>query len=327
VAQNSSIEWTDATWNPTRGCTKVAPGCKHCYAETFAERFRGVKDHPYEQGFDPRTAPDQLGLPLTWKRPRKIFVDSMSDLFHESFDFRYIAAVFGVMAACKWHTFQILTKRPARAAEWFSWVRRQAAVGLECAGALHPLAVVTGSANHILGIGSLPVPPGDLESWLWPLPNVWIGTSIANQDDADKNIHILRQIPAAVRFLSVEPLIGPVDASIRGIDWVIVGGESGHGARPMHPDWVRSLRDQCVAAKVPFFFKQWGEWAPFPAETAAREALPQNSPVCLVKPDGRVIRPYCGLDAPGAEMVHLGKKKAGRLLDGRTWDEFPEMSA
>lgn len=289
MADKSSIEWTDATWNPTRGCDKIAQGCKNCYAETFAERFRGVPGHAYEQGFDPRLAPDQLDLPLRWKRPRRVFVDSMSDLFHEAFHFEYIAACFGVMAACPQHTFQILTKRPSRALEFFRWLEERD--GLTARYYCHLLACDAIGRS----IGS---PATD-----WPLPNVWIGTSIANQGDADKNVPVLLQIPAAVRFLSVEPLLGPVairDHLMAGadpgrcancgnghgftrcpnyggiaptraesgccefrrqnfaIDWVIVGGESGPGARPCNVEWIRSIVQQCQAASVPVFVKQLG---------------------------------------------------------------------
>lgn len=292
----TKIEWTQGpdgtpgmTWNPTRGCDEIAPGCAHCYAKTFAERFRGVPGHPYEQGFDPRTAPDQLALPLEWKKPRRIFVDSMSDLFHESFPFEYIAACFGVMAACQRHTFQVLTKRPARAVQFFRWIADQAEelranVGEEPpSGHAEPsacalfLSTVTGEPDLLR----------DVQHAAWPLPNVWIGTSIANQIDADKNIQELIGIPAAVRFLSIEPLISLVDLYVAmfgaehpwrgqhpemrgmnslsfidgigyGLDWVIVGGESGQGARPCNLEWVRSIVAQCAAGGVPCFVKQLG---------------------------------------------------------------------
>lgn len=231
----SSIEWTDATWNPVRGCTKVSPGCKHCYAETFAERFRGVSGHPYEQGFDPRFVPDQLDAPLRWRKPRRVFVNSMSDLFHEAFADEQIAAVFDRIECCPQHTFQILTKRAARLPEWFAWLART-----------RPKAQLV-------------------------LPNAWLGVSAEDQRRADERITHLLATPAAVRFVSVEPLLGPVDlgwaleahspetTGVRtqpALDWVIAGAESGNGARPMHEDWVRSLRDQCAAAGVKFFYKQ-----------------------------------------------------------------------
>lgn len=219
MSDRSRIEWTDASWNPVRGCTRISPGCARCYAETFAERFRGVPGHPYEQGFDLRLVPEKLAEPLRWRNPRRIFVNSMSDLFHADVSDEYIGAVVRVMQAANWHTYQVLTKRSER--------MRDLLAG--------PLAVAAEQ------------------------PHVWWGVSVENRRHGLPRIDHLRAAPAAVRFLSVEPLLedlGVVD--LRGIAWVIVGGESGHGARPMHPDWVRSLRDQCAAAGVPFFFKQWG---------------------------------------------------------------------
>lgn len=216
----TSIEWTRSqdgtpgmTWNPVTGCTKISPGCKHCYAERFAERFRGVPGHPYEQGFDLKLWPERLEIPLKWKAPRFIFVNSMSDLFHQDIPIEFVRKVFGTMSRARQHRFQVLTKRAERLAEL--------------------------------------APKLD-----WP-PNVWMGVSIENQEYAWRADY-LRQVPAAVRFLSVEPLLGPVRLDLRKIHWVIVGGESGPGARPMNPEWVRSVRAQCERAGVPFFFKQWG---------------------------------------------------------------------
>ncbi len=216
MSGRSSIEWTEATWNPVTGCTKVSPGCDHCYAETFAERFRGVPGHPYEQGFDLRLWPDRLDLPRSWKKPRIVFVNSMSDLFHERVPTEYVSRVFTVMADCRWHTFQVLTKRPGRMTSVLRRIRPD------------------------------------------PLPNVWLGTSIESDDyiwRADK----VREAPAAVRFLSLEPLLGPLPSlSLKGIDWVIAGGESGPRHRPVDPAWVRDIRDRCCAEGIAFFFKQWG---------------------------------------------------------------------
>ena len=241
MSDNSAIEWTQATWNPVTGCTKVSPGCAHCYAETFAERFRGVPGHPYEVGFDLTLRPERLDLPLSWKRPRLIFVNSMSDLFHEGVPDDYIVRVFETMRAADWHEFQLLTKRPERAAE--------------IAAKLLP----------------------------WPA-NVWMGTSIENQRWTCR-ADALRRIPAAIRFLSCEPLLGPLHLDLTGIQWVIVGGESGHGARRMQEGWAECIRAQCEEQGAKFFFKQWGAF----------------------NIDGK----------------RVGKHKAGRLLGGRTWDGLP----
>lgn len=245
----TKIEWTDATWNPVRGCTKVSPGCKHCYAETFAERWRGIPGHAYECGFDPRFAPDQLDAPLHWRKPRRVFVNSMSDLFHEAFTNEQIAAVYGVMAACQRHTFQILTKRPSRRRQWFAWLATRFAL------TEHPWLVSACWWAARRKILSMPEEPR--HGVPWPLPNVWEGVSVEDRKYGLPRIAELRQTPAAVRFLSCEPLLedlGEID--LTGIDWVIAGAESGRGARPMHEDWVRSLRDQCAAAGVRFFYKQ-----------------------------------------------------------------------
>lgn len=214
MSDQSRIEWTDATWNPVRGCTKVSPGCKHCYAETFAERFRGVPGHPFEQGFDLRHVPSALSLPLSWRRPRLIFVNSMSDLFHEDVTDDYIARVFAVMREARHHQFQVLTKRADRMAALAPWLRVPA--------------------------------------------NVWMGVSVES-DEYQSRIDRLRDVTTAVRFVSLEPLLGPLPAlSLQNIHWVIVGGESGPRARPMAAAWVREIRDQCQQESVPFFFKQWG---------------------------------------------------------------------
>jgi protein gp37 len=213
VSDHSGIEWTDATWNPVTGCTKVSPGCKNCYAERFAERFRGTPGHPFEQGFDLKLWPDRIQQPLHWLRPRRIFVNSMSDLFHEKVPVKFIQKVFDAMEEADWHQYQILTKRPERAAELADQLQ-------------------------------------------WPR-QIWMGTSVENQNYVNR-IDDLRKIPAKVRFLSCEPLIGPLNLKLKGIHWVIVGGESGPGARPMEREWVESIRDQCKKSDVAFFFKQWG---------------------------------------------------------------------
>lgn len=265
----TSIEWTRGddgtagkTWNPFRGCTKISQGCKHCYAATFAERWRGIPGHAYERGFEPRFVPEQLDAPLRWRKPRRVFVNSMSDLFHEAFTNEQIAAVFGVMAACQQHTFQILTKRAGWMRRWFEWLSAEA---ISPHGPSAPIQCGIHAANFGSDVDYLGLPDA------WPLPNVWLGVSAENQEQADKRIPELLRTPAAVRFVSVEPMLGPVDLSwcleehspettgerrAPRIDWVIAGAESGHGARPMHEDWVRSLRDQCAAAGVRFFYKQ-----------------------------------------------------------------------
>ncbi|MFZ0736137.1 MAG: phage Gp37/Gp68 family protein [Candidatus Acidiferrales bacterium] len=213
------MEWTDATWNPVRGCTKISPGCKHCYAETFAERFRGVKGHPYEQGFDLRLVPEKLAEPLRWRTPKMIFVNSMSDLFHEAVPEAYIEAVARVMVAAKWHTYQVLTKRSER---------------------LRTLL------NSNLSFAA-------------SQPHIWWGVSVEDRKYGIPRIEDLQNARAELRFLSVEPLLEDVGKlSLAGISWVIVGGESGPGARPIKKEWVVSIKDQCRLADVPFFFKQWG---------------------------------------------------------------------
>lgn len=219
MSDHSRIEWTDATWNPVRGCTKISAGCTHCYAATFAERFRGVPGHPYEQGFDLRLVPEKLRDPFLWTGRRRVFVNSMSDLFHADVPDDYIVKVATVMATADWHTYQVLTKRSERMAEL---LRTSLSFAAE-------------------------------------LPHIWWGVSVENRRHGMPRLDHLRAAPAKVRFLSVEPLledVGVVD--LAGIDWVIVGGESGAGARTMHADWVRSLRDQCRKQHVAFFFKQWG---------------------------------------------------------------------
>ncbi len=219
MSELSKIEWTEATWNPVRGCTKISPGCKHCYAETFAERFRGVKGHPYEQGFDLRLVPEKLAEPLRWRTPKMIFVNSMSDLFHDGVPEDYIDAVTRVMVAAKWHTYQVLTKRSKR---------------------------LRNLLNSKLCFAA-------------SQPHIWWGVSVEDRKYGLPRISDLQNADAAVRFLSVEPLLEDVGKlDLVGISWVIVGGESGPGARPMKKEWAVSLRDQCRRARVPFFFKQWG---------------------------------------------------------------------
>lgn len=219
MSDKSTIEWTDATWNPVRGCTKVSPGCKHCYAETFAERWRGIPDHPYGQGFDLRLVPEKLAEPLSWSRPRLVFVNSMSDLFQKGVPDDYVRAVFDVMNLADWHIYQVLTKRGDR------------------------LRTLTNR----------------LPARLVEQRHIWLGVSVEDRKYGLPRIDQLRRARAGVRFLSIEPLLEDLgELDLEGIDWVIVGGESGPGARPMREEWVLSIRDQCLAAGVPFFFKQWG---------------------------------------------------------------------
>jgi protein gp37 len=263
MSDKSAIEWTDATWNPVTGCTKVSPGCAHCYAETFAERFRGVQGHPFEQGFDIKLWPERLILPLRWKEPRRIFVNSMSDLFHEAVPDEFIEKIFEVMTHANHHVFQVLTKRAERMAVW---------TGSKFSSSRDP----TRLPEREQGNGTNP----------WPA-HIWLGVSVENQRFTSR-IRSLKQTPALVRFLSVEPLLSPVNlesSMLDGIHWVIVGGESGPRARPVKPEWVSKIREQCERHQVPFFFKQWGAY----------------------DPSGK----------------RVGKKVAGRILDGRTWDEMP----
>jgi protein gp37 len=244
MSDKSTIEWTDATWNPVRGCTKVSPGCKRCYAETFSERFRGKKRHPYEQGFDLRIVPESLPLPLKWSKPKKIFVNSMSDLFHEDIPVAYVGQVCEIMRKADWHIFQVLTKRSERMRD-----------------------LLNGPLSEFAG-----------------LANVWWGVSVENRQHGLPRIADLRQVRGVkMPWLSIEPLLEDLGRfSLKGIGWVVVGGESGPGARPMDADWVRRIRALCDEEGVPFFFKQVGG---------------------------------------------VSKKKAGRELDGKTYDDYPDTTA
>lgn len=286
MGDKSRIEWTDATWNPVVGCSKVSPGCDNCYAIPMSRRIEATGNDAYqgitnEDGWTGlvRCLPDRLTQPLRWQRPRRIFVNSMSDLFHPDVPEDFIGKVFHVMAAASSHQFQILTKRPARMRDLLNrtdW-------GLD----------------DIYG---------------WPVPNVWLGTSIEANKYTFRARH-LAETPAAVRFLSLEPLLDWLPSlDLEDIHWVIVGGESGPRARPMHPEWVRWIRDQCVDAGVPFFFKQWGEYRPRPTPARLEDA---DTPPVPFRPDSP--DPY-----PLGWVERIGKKQAGRELDGRTWDEYPE---
>lgn len=320
----TKIEWSEATWNPVVGCAHVSPGCDNCYAAREASgRLRGV---PIYSGLaeagkftgQVRLVPERLDQPLKWKRPRRIFVNSMSDLFHKDVPMEFIAQVWGVMLlAADRHVFQVLTKRPQRMAQVLM-ERRFYDVAAESANEWPDRFYPDGATiNFGLDAG----PPGIPGQ---PPPNVWLGTSIESDRYAFRADH-LRRTPAAVRWLSLEPLLGPLPSlDLTGIDWVVVGGESGPGARPMHSDWARDIRDRCQAAGVPFFFKQWGEWGP---------AGTWRGPDHHLTRDGRLYEPSQVVPASDqlghglAAMHRWGKKAAGRVLDGRTWDQYPEAAA
>jgi protein gp37 len=292
----SKIDWCDAVWNPTIGCEKVSEGCRHCYAERMAARLAAMGNAEYQDVVTPsrrwnghvKCLPGRLNDPLEWKRPRRIFVNSMSDLFHLEVNCGFIQDVWEVMRRCTWHTFIILTKRPA----------------IMC------------KMVNVIGP---------------TLPNVWLGVSVEDQKTADERIPWLLKTPAAVRVVSVEPMIDSVDISqwnyrvedkynllsslYSPIDWVICGGESGPDAQPVHVDWIRSLLDQCLTTNIPFFFKQWGEWAPLGVDNF--QDVPKRR-------DGRSV---ARLNFPGWDekwMIRVGKKVSGRELDGRIWEEYPE---
>lgn len=327
----SKIEWTDVTWNPVVGCSKVSRGCSRCYAERMAKRLVAMGKEQYVGTVDGHgrwtgavnwAGEDVLLRPLGWRKPRRVFVGSMTDLFHPSVPLRWLRRIFWVMSRCPQHVFQVLTKRPERAAE--------------------VLGVYGPEYWDFLADG--------------PLRNVWVGTSVEDQAAADARVPELLRVPAAVRFLSCEPLLGPVDLGLAGtvpksvargysivgdwIGWVIVGGESGPRSRPMHPDWARGLRDQCVEAEVPFFFKQWGDWQPSKTRNVVKDSQlgGLREHVVVDSADrssvGKSIWYAFPADRSSANDVHpeildievmhrVGKKVAGRMLDGCVWDEWP----
>lgn len=359
--RNGGIAWTEQTWNPIRGCSKVSAGCKHCYAETMAARFSGP-GQPYEGTITNgrwngtvKLVGERLGDPLRWQRPRRIFVNSMSDLFHEALSFEAIAAVFGVMAAARRHTYQVLTKRPARALAFFAWVsapERRMALPSNLSSISTEHCVIREAASGVGKPGAWGV--GEAEApFLWPLPNVWLGVSIEDQATADERIPLLLQCPAAVRWVSAEPLLGPVnlraylphaslgetmqrlanavdrgDTSLQLLDWVVVGGESGPGARPMHPDWARSLLDQCVPEGTSFLFKQWGDWKSI--LDLDRDDPDWRSRKLQMMPrddNHRWLNVAGGHGFHGDRVVmvrRVGKHAAGRELDGKVWDQYPK---
>lgn len=356
MGDKTEIAWCDATWNPTSGCTRVSEGCRHCYIDrTPPFRMNGRKFVHGTTGV--QLHPDRLAQPLKWKTPRRIFVNSLSDLFHEDVPDAFIDRVFAVMGLAHQHTFQILTKRPERMRTWFRWVeskRGDLTVALVKKGGAWPKVDEYSAESVLCAYCARDVlePLAKITWAAWPLPNVWLGVSIEDQETADKRIPLLLQTTAAVRFVSAEPLLGPVDLAAylqrdfvagetrppnaiggtpykvarlgAAIDWTIVGGESGPGARPMHPDWARSIRDQCQAAGVPFFFKQWGEWAAMSqmpdGETPGCSDYHRHAPSVVLHPDGQQNRTY----PKGAmTMLKVGKKLAGSMLDGREWKEWP----
>lgn len=375
MADRTAIEWTDATWNPTVGCSIVSPGCINCYAMKMAARIERMS--PHIDAYRGLTQPSKAGpvwtgtvrwskpvdwKPLHWKRPRRIFVNSMSDLFHDDLPDAAIDDVFAVMALSPRHTFQVLTKRPERMRRWFN----SSAQPIEGAERRDDVAMAALAIRDQLGTRNGLLAFSDEECLIqadrWPLPNVWLGVSAERQQEADDRIPHLLATPAAVRFVSAEPLLGPLDLyngdpdprlgghqatktflgdwwephdnprgpSRHGVDWVIVGGESGPNARPMHPDWVRSLRDQCLVAEVPFFFKQWGEWL---AGEANRDPTKgpmhayrrcDNSSFCW--PSNNRAHSFDHPTDPWSGRVaarRVGKKAAGNLLDDRLHQEFP----
>lgn len=363
---STKIEWTEKTWNPFVGCSKISRGCKHCYAILVAARNMS----PQHKGLtvlgragsnwtgDVRFVPEVLDTPFSWGKPVMVFADSMSDMFHESLvdceEGRWqIAAVFGVMAATP-HTYQVLTKRPDKAAEWFAWVEK-AARDAGCSVARYCATMALGrmparkptrrpSKVHRALTAVVEAPPA------WPLANVWLGCSVENQAAAEQRRDVFLSLPAAVRFVSAEPLVGPLDLSrwltydeCGGVHWVIGGGESGPGAEPMHPTWIRTLRDQCARYGIAFLFKQWGQYSPVMQESwiAKGEAGRPHTWVALdgehgdcwlasTDPDSHWLN-YTGNPPAGAEavgrglivMASVGKGKAGRQLDGRTYDGYP----
>ncbi len=333
----TKIEWTERTWNPIAGCTRISEGCKHCYAERMARRLAAMGAAKYQGLLDDHGRWNgQINMgddhdflaPLLRKKPTTWFVNSMSDLFHEGVSFDTIDRVFAVMALCPQHTFQVLTKRSARMREYFTQqVPDRGGYAAEIADASFLCAIEVPSGAHIIEQPVGPIMPDGTPEFghrrfvhPLPLPNVWLGVSVENQRAADERIPDLLECPAAVRFLSCEPLIGEVSIHpylMKFLHWVICGGESGPGARPMHPDWARGLRDQCVAAGVPYFFKQFGEWGPMDSIHEDSEMHEWPGPI-LNGVELASLRPA---------VYRVGKKLAGRMLDGREWNEMPEVLA
>lgn len=352
MGAQSKIEWTDATWNPVRGCTRISPGCGGprdeggCYAEAQAARFSDP-GQPFH-GFAVRTPkggrwtgklallPDKLREPLSWREPRKVFVNSMTDLFHENLSDDAIDRVFAVMALCPQHTFQVLTKRSARMRDYLADPETPGRVGdLICDLTMSmrlPVVLIAPGMDE----AAAPMGPR-VYLGAWPQPNVWLGVSVEDQARANERREDLRATPAAIRFVSYEPALGPVDW--RGwefLDWLIAGGESGRKARPPHPEWMRAARDFSATNGIAFFLKQWGEWWPQECNPLADQRFAERLKAARIIPSP--ARPERGCwDArgewrpgsiaggpPAYTMWRLGKNASGRLLDGRTHDAFPE---
>ena len=322
------ISWCDCTWNPVSGCSKVSAGCTHCWAERMAKRLAGRGGYPAEHPFAVTLHPERLDEPLHWRKPRMVFVCSMGDLFHPEVPDEFIASVWNRMYQASKCTFQVLTKRPERMQEWLSRCGNGGGYGWITHDNTPPARAFDGT-GIILGLSDN-----------WPLPNVWLGTSVEDRAAADERIPHLLRCPAAVRFVSYEPALGPLDLQyaafngadsiegLEGLGWVIAGGETGPGSRPAHPDWFRSVRDQCAHAGVPFFFKQWGEWL-----TAHVEDDPGyyggrafNNPRGG-RASGAIENYRYRLLNPDTIAVRVGKKAAGHLLDGREHREFPKARA
>lgn len=356
MGDRTGIQWTDATWNPVTGCTRVSEGCRNCYIERTPP-FRMAGRHFVNGTTGVQLHPDRLEQPLRWKKPRRIFVNSLSDLFHEAVPDEFITAVFGVMAAAPQHTFQVLTKRPERMRAWFSSLHGRGGLGPyirsvrvdgdrtlpNLFNAVAKTEVVRGKTMRRMDDPWVAVFNAAACIGSGPLYNVWLGVSVEDQKTADERIPLLLQTPAAVRFVSYEPALGPLNLrlylpviergrggpirSSGGLDWLICGFESGPKARPGHPDWARSVRDQCVGAGVPYLFKQWGEWAPYsqmkigetPGCTDYHSRRKAKSVV--LHPDGRQENIFT---VGAMTMLKIGKKLSGRLLDGREWNEFPK---
>ena len=373
MADNTKIEWCDATWQVVSGCTPTSDGCRNCYSARLAGTrlkhpprtaglARQAEDGRWVWAGEVRCHDDQLMVPLSWRSPRRIFVADRGDLFHPDVPDGFIDRVFAIMALCPQHTFLVLTKRPERMREYCD--SRSGAIARACIDFLLDGTVDEYDHWPVKSIGDIDF-PDDVTMRQWPLPNVWFGASVENQATADERIPHLLATPAAKRFVSMEPLLVPVDLTrwiaevcpnclrpdcvptLRAdsaevfsrcgafvmetprslIDWVIVGGESGPNALPMHPDWVRSLRDQCQAAGVPYFFKQWGEWAPYDEGhcRAAADIDPYDAEPCLkhLRIDGIVTHRQGSARDNTASLLRLSKKPAGSLLDGREWNEVP----